>query len=91
MAHIRSERTIDTSSMTRNSRRRMSRPLRLRRMSSGRMSRGGKPKKEWMVWPPTLTAARPVGARITISSASSSLRQVSSVDLPVPARPVTNK
>ena len=24
-------------------------------------SRGGKPKKEWMVWPPTLTAARPGG------------------------------
>ena len=50
----------------------MSRPLRLRRMSSGRMRRGGKPKKEWMVWPPTLTAASPVGASTTISSASMS-------------------
>ena len=37
MAHIRSERTIDTSSMTRNLSRRMMRPLRLRRMSSGRI------------------------------------------------------
>ena len=69
----------------------MRRPLRLRRMSSGRISRGGKPKKEWMVWPPTLTAASPVGARTTISSETRSLRQVSNVDLPVPARPVTNR
>ena len=91
MAHMMSERTIDTSSMTRNLRRRMTRPLRLRRMSSGRIRRGGKPKKEWMVWPPTLTAARPVGATITISSATRSRRHLSSVDLPVPARPVTNR
>ena len=69
----------------------MSRPLRLRRMSSGRISRGGKPKKEWMVWPPTLTAASPVGASTTISSVIIPRRQVSSVDLPVPARPVTNR
>ena len=69
----------------------MSRPLRLRRMSSGRISRGGKPKKEWMVWPPTLTAASPVGASTTISSVIIPRRLVSSVDLPVPARPVTNR
>jgi hypothetical protein len=67
MAHIRSERTIDTSSMTRNLSRRISRPLRLRRMSSGRTRRGGRPKNEWIVWPPTLTAASPVGASTTIS------------------------
>ena len=71
--------------------RRMRPPLRLRRMSSERMRRGGNPKKEWIVWPPTFTAASPVGASTTASCVIMSRRQRSSVDLPVPARPVTNR
>ena len=39
----------------------------------------------------TLTAARPVGASTASSSGIISRSAVSSVDLPVPARPVTNK
>ena len=91
MAHMMSERTIDTSSMTRSLRPRMMRALRLRRMSSLRTRRGGRPKNEWMVWPPTLTAASPVGATTTILSSRRSLTHLSSVDLPVPALPVTNR
>src|SRR5262249_40148995 len=51
----------------------------------------GRPKNEWMVWPPTLTAASPVGATTTILASIRSLRHLRSVDLPVPARPVTNR
>ncbi len=92
IAHMMSERTIDTSSMTSSSSSFMMRALRLRRRaSSRRMRRGGKPKNEWMVWPPTLIAASPVGATTTISPATSSRRPLRSVDLPVPARPVTNR
>ena len=91
MAHIMSERTIETSSMTSSLRRRMTPPLRERLMSSGRISRGGRPKKEWIVWPPTLTAASPVGASTATSSVMRSRSPRRSVDLPVPARPVTKR
>ena len=50
--------------------------------------RGGKLKKEWMVWPPTFTAARPVGARTIAFSSELKISWRSSVVLPVPARPV---
>ncbi len=91
MAHMRSERTIDTSSMTRSFKRRMTAPLRLRRISSARMRRGGNPKNECSVCPPTLTAASPVGARTASSPGIKSRSARRSVDFPVPARPVTNR
>ena len=69
----------------------MRRPLRLRPMSSERISRGGKPKNEWMVWPPTFTAARPVGASTTASCVIISRMAHRRVDFPVPARPVTKR
>ena len=48
----------------------------------------GRRNSEWMVCPPTLRAATPVGAAITICLLVCQDRWFSSVDLPVPARPV---
>ena len=50
----------------------------------------GSRNSEWMVCPPTFSAATPVGAQITICLPVFQFRWFSSVDLPVPARPVTN-
>ena len=49
----------------------------------------GSRKSEWIVCPPTLSAATPVGAQITTCFEVFHDRWLSSVDLPVPARPVT--
>jgi len=49
---------------------------------------GLKPKNEWMVWPLILSAATPVGASATTFLAVMTRKYSSSVDLPVPARPV---
>ncbi len=59
-------------------------------MSWSAMTPIGRRNSEWMVCPPTLSAATPVGAQITICFCVCQLRWLSSVDLPVPARPVTN-
>ncbi len=48
-------------------------------------------KKECIVWPPTLRAATPVGARTTILLDVMSLKCSISVDFPVPALPVTKR
>ena len=48
-------------------------------------------KNEWIVWPPTLRAATPVGARTTIFFLEVSLNSLSRVDFPVPALPVMKK
>jgi hypothetical protein len=50
----------------------------------------GSRNSEWMVCPPTLSAATPVGAQMTICLLVFQFKWLSSVDLPVPARPVTN-
>ena len=49
----------------------------------------GSRKSEWMVCPPTLRAATPVGAAITTCFEVFHDKWFRSVDLPVPARPVT--
>src|SRR3954452_24388330 len=49
----------------------------------------GKRNSEWMVCPPTFSAATPVGAAMTTFFEVFQERCSSSVDLPVPARPVT--
>ena len=49
----------------------------------------GSRNSEWMVCPPTFSAATPVGAQMTSGFAVFHDRWLSSVDLPVPARPVT--
>ena len=59
-------------------------------MSWSAMTPIGSLNSEWMVWPPTFSAATPVGAAITIDFSVFHDRWLSSVDLPVPARPVTN-
>ena len=59
-------------------------------MSWSAMTPIGRRNSEWMVCPPTLSAATPVGAQITICFCVCQFRWLSSVDLPVPARPVTN-
>ncbi len=66
-------------------------PLRLRLISPDWISFGGNPKNEWIVWPPAVTAASPVGATTTFGTVTMSRNARSRVDLPVPARPVTNK
>jgi hypothetical protein len=53
------------------------------------MSPIGSRKSEWMVWPSTLSAATPVGAQTAICLLVCQARCCRSVDLPVPARPVT--
>src|SRR3989338_3002618 len=55
---------------------------------SGVMS-GRNRKKEWMVCPRTVTAATPVGASTTIFLEVCPRKYCRSVDLPVPALPVT--
>ena len=49
----------------------------------------GSRNSEWMVWPSTLRAATPVGAHTAICLRVFHARWFSTVDLPVPARPVT--
>jgi hypothetical protein len=49
----------------------------------------GSRNREWIVCPPTLRAATPVGAAMTICFDVFHARWFRSVDLPVPARPVT--
>ena len=49
------------------------------------------PKNRWMVWPRTLRAATPVGARTTGVVRVFARKCSSSVDLPVPALPVTKR
>ena len=57
-------------------------------MTFGGVMSGLKPKNEWMVWPLILRAATPVGASATTFLAVMTRKYSSSVDLPVPARPV---
>ena len=52
-------------------------------------SLGGKLKNEWMVLPLMFNAATPVGAIIAIFFLRIALKYLTSVDLPVPATPVT--
>ena len=54
------------------------------------MSPIGSRNSEWIVCPSTLSAATPVGAHTAICFDVFHARCCSSVDLPVPARPVTN-
>ena len=53
------------------------------------MSPIGSRNSEWIVCPSTFSAATPVGAQIAICFEVFQARCCSSVDLPVPARPVT--
>ena len=50
----------------------------------------GSRRREWMVCPPTLRAATPVGATTATFRCSTATIRWSTVDLPVPARPVTS-
>ncbi len=79
--------TIETSSMTRVSivlrSFRVSGPC---RSSASAMRPIGSRNREWIVWPPTFSAATPVGAQITTCFSVFHDRWLSSVDLPVPAR-----
>ena len=50
----------------------------------------GSRNSEWIVCPSTLSAATPVGAHTAICLSVFQARCCSSVDFPVPARPVTN-
>ena len=54
------------------------------------MSPIGSRNSEWIVCPSTFSAATPVGAQTAICLSVFQARCCSSVDLPVPARPVTN-
>ena len=90
MASSRSALTIDTSSTTSVSMVLSSlRRSLLWSISWSAMTPIGSRNSEWMVWPPTLSAATPVGAQITSCLEVFQERYSSSVDLPVPARPVT--
>ena len=90
MASMRSALTIETSSTTS-----VSIALSSLRSSGGwssswsAMTPIGSRNSEWMVCPPTLSAATPVGAQIASVWLECHERYSSSVDLPVPARPVT--
>ena len=90
MASMRSALTIETSSITS-----VSIVLSILRsrsvwsMSWSAMTPIGSRNSEWIVCPPTLSAATPVGAQIAICFVGVPVRWLSSVDLPVPARPVT--
>ena len=57
-------------------------------LTFSRVMSGLKPQKEWMVWPRTLRAATPVGARTAIFLRVVSRKYSRSVDFPVPAFPV---
>ena len=59
------------------------------RSSWSAMTPIGSRNSEWIVCPPTFSAATPVGAQITTCFEVFQDRWFSSVDLPVPARPVT--
>ena len=50
---------------------------------------GLNPKNEWMVCPPTFTAATPVGAITAMRFFDVFLKWPNNVDFPVPALPVT--
>ena len=54
------------------------------------MSPIGSRNSEWIVCPSTFSAATPVGAQTAICFCVFQARCCSSVDFPVPARPVTN-
>ena len=56
--------------------------------SSGICGPNGSWKKEWMVWPPALMAATPVGATTAIRLAVLEGRLFRNVVFPVPALPV---
>ena len=87
---MRSALTIEISSITR-----VSIALRILRVASdwsiwpSAMRPIGRRNSEWIVWPSTLSAATPVGAQTAICFDVFHARCCSSVDLPVPARPVT--
>ena len=83
----RSALTIEISSITMMSMCRRIVPRRCLGLMSSRFTiRGGMPKNLWMVWPPALRAAIPVGATTTCRSPSV-LRPWMRDVLPVPARP----
>src|SRR5512140_3362319 len=63
------------------------RPLPSLRTASG-VTSGLKPKNEWIVWPRTLSAATPVGARTAMRLSVWPRQSSSRVDFPVPALPV---
>ena len=91
MASIRSAFTIEISSMTS-----VSIAFMILRAGSdcssslSAMSPIGRRNSEWIVCPSTFSAATPVGAHTAICFCVFQARCCSSVDLPVPARPVTN-
>src|SRR4030042_958640 len=62
--------------------------LRLLRILSFWIKRGGNLKKECIVWPPMFTAATPVGAKTATFFAVFFLKYLRRVDLPLPALPV---
>src|SRR3990167_7549168 len=91
MQSSKSDLTIEISSITNKSTLKKI-PLFLRLyasfIASFTESPGGKRKKEWIVWPPTFSAATPVGASTTTFFFEFSFKYFKKVDLPVPARPV---
>ena len=91
MASTTSARTMEISSMmtVRSLRNRL--PPEKRSTVAGKSTWGGKRKKEWMVCPPTCTAATPVGASTTALPRMRERMWRSKVDFPVPALPVTNR
>src|SRR3989338_6157229 len=93
MQSARSARAMDTSSMTIASSFLTNRYLSVsgpNRLTFFRVMSGPNLQNEWIVCPRTLTAATQVGANTAIFFLVWLRNQSSRVDLPVPARPVTN-
>lgn len=59
-----------------------------KRLSFGTYREGARPKKVWIVCPPALIAATPVGARMAISFEQTLFRYLRKKVLPEPAFPV---